>query len=79
MSYSVINGAVGKSPMIDKVNQLTEGETRDKAAERMENLVCRKGSENYPALPVSFPECKNEMKRQIERRRKERADGTGDV
>lgn len=79
MSYSVINGAVGKSPMIDKVNRMTAGETMDRAAERMENLVCREGIEKYPTLPISFPECKNEIKRQIERCRKERADGTGDV
>ena len=65
--------------MIDNVNQLTAGETMDRMAERMENLVCEKGSEKYPPLPISFQECKNEMKRQIEKHRKERGDGTGDV
>lgn len=79
MSYSVINGAVGKSPMIHKINQLTAGETIGRAANRMENLVCEERNVKYPSLPVSFPECKSEMERLIERRRRERANGTGDV
>lgn len=33
MADSVINGAIGKSPVIDKMNQLSANEAKNKAAD----------------------------------------------
>lgn len=71
MSYSLINGAVGKNPMIDKINRLPAGEALNRAAEQMEDLVCERKSVKYSSLPVTFSECKKETKRQLESRRRE--------
>ncbi|MDE5908335.1 MAG: hypothetical protein K2H52_06315 [Lachnospiraceae bacterium] len=79
MSYSVINGAIGKSPIIDKVNQLTAKEAGERVAAVMEQQVCGGKGEQYPSLLVSFPECKREIKNQMETYRKGRADGNCNV
>lgn len=74
MSSSVMNGAIGKSPLINKVNLLTEREVKDKTASQMAQQICGGKSVKYPSVPVSFPECKKEIKEQITRHRKERQD-----
>ena len=79
MSYSVINGAIGKSPVIDKINQLTVKEAGERTAAEMEEQVCSGKRENYPSLPISFPECKREIKKQLETYRKGRTDGNRNV
>ena len=40
MSSSVINGAIGKSPLIDKMNQLAAEEVKNKASAQMEQHIC---------------------------------------
>ena len=72
MPSSVINGAIGKSPLIDKVNQLAERETRVRANEQMAQYVCGSDTVKYPSVPISFPECRKEMKKQMSRLGKER-------
>lgn len=74
MSSSVMNGAIGKSPLINKVNLLTEREVKDKTASQMAQQICGGKSVKYPSVPVSFPKCKKEIKKQIIRHRKERQD-----
>ena len=39
MSYSVINGAVGKSPLIDKINKIPVWQVKSRVQEQMEQLV----------------------------------------
>ena len=79
MSYSVINGAIGKSPVIDKINQLTVEETGERVAAEMERQVCGGKGEKYPSLPISFPECKREIRNRLETYRKGRSDGNRNV
>lgn len=65
MAYSVINGAVGKSPMIDKLNQLSVGQVREKVPMQMEQVVAGHNQILYPDVPVSFDKCKKEIKNQL--------------
>ena len=81
MSSSVINGAIGKSPVIEKMNQLTVEEVKSKTAMQMEQHVCGGGNVSshvkYPSVPVSFPGCRKEIKEQLAKfreRRREDAD-----
>lgn len=78
MSSSVINGAIGKSPLIDKMNQLAAEEVKNKASAQMEQHICGGKTVKYPSALASFPECKAEMKKQMMRLRKERQDEDGD-
>lgn len=71
MSSSVINGAIGKSPLIDKVNQLAAREVSIRASLQLEQAVCGGETLKYPSVPVSFPECKKEMKKHLSMSREE--------
>ena len=79
MSSSVINGANGKSPLIDKMNQLAVKEVTMKEEALIEQLVCGKGKVNYPSVPVSFSECRKAIEKKMMELRKERVDGKTDV
>ncbi len=65
MSYSVINGAVGKSPLIDKMNQLPVGQVKSRVPEQMEQLVSGHSEMIYQPVPFSFNRCREEIKRQL--------------
>lgn len=71
MLSSVVNGAIGKSPLIDKINQLTAREVRNITTAQMTQQVCG-GEVKYPSVPVSFCGCKKEMKKQLSRLKRER-------
>ncbi len=71
MSSSVINGAIGKSPLIDKINQLAAAEVKNKAITQMEQQIYGGTTVRYPSVPVSFPKCREEMKKQMIKCREE--------
>lgn len=75
MSSSMINGAIGKSPLIDKINELTAEEMKLKTVGRMEQQVLGAGREKYPEVPISFPRCKEEAVRQVAAYREEKNHG----
>lgn len=72
MSSSVMNGAIGKSPIIDKMNQLAAKEIRNKTTAQLEKQILQKKPLKYPSVSVSFAGCKEEVKKQIAERRKEK-------
>jgi len=65
MSYSVINGAVGKSPLIDKINKIPVWQVKSGVQEQMEQLVTGHSGVICQAAPVSFNMCKMEIKEQL--------------
>jgi hypothetical protein len=65
MAYSVINGAVGKSPLIDKLNQLPGSQIKNKLPKQMEQVVCGHNQILYPTISASFVKCKEEIKEQL--------------
>lgn len=65
MASSVINGAIGKSPLIDKVNQLAAKEVAIRTNAQMEQDIYGGKTLKYPSVPVSFPECKKEIRNQL--------------
>lgn len=65
MSYSVINGAVGKSPLIDKVNQLPVCQIKSRVPEQMEQLVLGHSQMIYKPVKLSFDRCREEIKKQL--------------
>lgn len=65
MSYSVINGAVGKSPLIDKMNQLSVGQVKSRVPKQMEQLVSGRGESISQSVSLSFDRCREEIKRQL--------------
>lgn len=71
MSYAVANGAVGNSPIIDEMNQMTKEQITDRASEQMEQQVfgtVMAGDGNAGGLaPDSFDFCREEVKRQLRR------------
>lgn len=76
MADSVINGAIGKSPMIDKMNQLAVNEAKNKTTDQMVQHVCGQGGVRYPSSPISFRGCGKAMEElMVEcRKGKERSD-----
>lgn len=78
MASSVMNGAIGKSPLIDKMNQLTAENVKSKTTAQMEQQECNGKTVKYPSVPVSFSGCKKEVRKQLARRREERPDGNAD-
>lgn len=64
MSYSVINGAVGKSPLIDKINQIPVWQFKSGVRDEMEQLVTNH-SEIYQSVHYSFDACRREIKEQL--------------
>ncbi|MFR3730688.1 hypothetical protein [Lacrimispora sp.] len=71
MSYSVINGAVGKSPLIDKMNQLSAGEVKNRVPKQMEKFVSEHNEMILPPVSISFDRCREEIKRQLNERNQE--------
>lgn len=67
MSYAVSNGAVGKSPLIDKINKLPAGHTKGMVAKEMEQLVCEHSKAIYPTVSISFSKCQDEVRQQFYR------------
>lgn len=65
MAQKVSNGAIGKSPGIDKINKAHGGNASSFAARKMEDLVCSHNKQIYPSIAVSFEQCKTEVRRQI--------------
>ncbi len=72
MAYSVANGAVGKSPLIDKMNLLTAVQVKEITSGQMKELVCGHADDIYPSFPVSFDECKKEITEQLYKYQKKR-------
>jgi hypothetical protein len=71
MAYSVINGAVGKSPLIDKLNQIPGEQIKNKVPKQMEQVVCGHNQTLYPTISASFDKCKKEIKEQLSNLRQE--------
>jgi len=65
MSYSVINGAVGKSPLIDKINQIPVWQVKSGVQEQMEQLVTGHSGEICQSVQFSFDSCRKEIKEQL--------------
>ena len=63
MAYSVSNGAIGKSPLID---HLPIGQAKEQITEKMEQLVCGQKTPIFPLVPISFEGCKKELEKQLE-------------
>jgi len=68
---SVINGAIGKSPVIDKLNHLGGGSRNQMISEEMEHII-RNDVSFSPirvgeSVPVSFEKCREELKKLISR------------
>lgn len=72
MSDSVMNGAIGKSPMIDKMNQLAANEKQSKTTAQVAQYVCGDAGVRYPSTTVSFRGCRKAMERLMEERRNRR-------
>ena len=70
MADSVINGAIGKSPVIDKMNQLSANEAKNKTTNQMAQHVCWQGGVRYPTTPISFQWCGKEIEALLAERRK---------
>lgn len=65
MAGNVSNGGIGKSPVVDKLNQITAVNFEGKASEKLENLVYRERDILYQPVPIAFGGCKKELKNQI--------------
>ena len=72
MAYPVMNGAVGTSLLIDKMNRSTAAQVEKIAVSQMEGAVYGHADSLYPSHPVSFDACKKEMLEQLYRYREER-------
>lgn len=70
MSDTVINGAIGKSPIIDKMNKLEVNEKKSKVAAQVSQYVCSREGVRYPSSSVSFQGCKRAMEGLMAERRK---------
>ncbi len=77
MSYSVINGAVGKSPLIDKINKIPVWQVKSGVQEQMEQLVTGHSGEICQSAPVSFNMCKKEIKEQLHSMKLETGEANG--
>ncbi len=69
MSSSVMNGAIGKSPLIDTMNKLAAKEVNNRTTMQTEQLVLSKESMKFPDVSFSFPGCRKEMEIQLNRRK----------
>lgn len=65
MSYSVINGAVGKSPLIDKINKIPVWQVKSGVQEQMEQLVTEHSGVICQSVQFSFDTCRREIKEQL--------------
>lgn len=70
MSDTVMNGAIGKSPIIDKMNKLALSEKKSKVAAQVSQCVCGKGGARYSFSSVSFQGCRRAMEGLLVERRK---------
>ena len=70
MSDTVMNGAIGKSPIIDKMNKLAISEKKSKVATQVSQYVCGKEGVRYSFPAVSFQGCRRAMKGLLAERRK---------
>lgn len=66
MSYAVANGALGKSPLIDKINQLPVEQITDRVTGQMESHIFGHKEPVCPPISCSFNTCQTEMKRLLE-------------
>lgn len=65
MAYSMSNGAVGKSPLIDRINSLDAVRMEAVAVQQMEQAVYGHDGSPYPCITADFPGCREEIKRQF--------------
>lgn len=70
MADSVINGAIGKSPIIDKMNKLAANEKKSKVTTQVSQYVCNKKGVRYSSPSVSFQGCRQAMEGLMAERRK---------
>ena len=83
MADSVINGAIGKSPVIDKMKDSgycycdmikaavkNANEAKNKTTNQMAQHVCGQGGVRYPTTPISFQGCGKEIEALLAERRK---------
>lgn len=70
MSDTVMNGAIGKSPIIDKMNKLALSEKKGKMAAQVSQYVCGKEEVRYSFSSVSFQGCRRAVEGLMAERRK---------
>lgn len=70
MSDTVLNGAIGKSPIIDKMNKLAANEKKSKVAAQVSQYVCSKERVRHSFSAVSFQGCRQAMEGLMAERRK---------
>lgn len=68
MAQKVINGAIGTSPAISKLNQQLSNIAGSEASEQMEQLVCKKCRFNFRAASMQFDACRRAVREQMKHR-----------
>lgn len=72
MAQKVSNGAIGKSPGIDKINRAQKEGLYCSASQTMERLVCEKNQPMQPPVNLSFDGCRravHELMNRLEEKR----------
>lgn len=64
---TVINGAIGKSPAIDKLNCLPAANHQEKIVKEMEHIICNGENGKYQPVSISFDRCIKELQKQIKK------------
>lgn len=77
MLSSVINGAIGKSPVIDRINQQAVKDMDYRTTEQLEQYICQSDSVPYLSSLVSFPECRKKARRYLTECRKGKGNENG--
>ncbi len=70
MSDTVMNGAIGKSPIIDKINKLAVNEKKSRVTAQISQYVCCKEVKRYSFPSASFQGCRRAIEGLMAERRK---------
>lgn len=60
MAGNISNGGIGKSPVIDRQNQITDTNFVAQASEEMEKLIFKRKDILYQPVPITFKGGKTE-------------------
>lgn len=70
MAYSVINGAIGKNPIIENMNQSLIFHSEDHISKQMEKIVLGQRKIVYSQLSFTFEKTRKEISEQLKRMKK---------
>lgn len=70
MAGNVSNGGIGKSPVIDRINNTLSSDRTSAVSAKMSDLVCKRKGTIYQRVPISFSGCKKAFQGQISNRMK---------